>query len=233
MGILVLLLYRHFGLISMGTLAGVQRDRVPVGEQAPPILGTSADGEPIAWRPGPDLRIPEREPCQAVLPHGRYLAMTVLRQALQVVAVTEGREDAAGRLREKFQLPGPCLAEGGSGAFSSYRVRVTPFGFVIGGDGRVRAKCLCNEANRLRELLSAGGMQEFAALVVADDPDGARRGVREAGRDRVRRQFPGRIGVDRAAPRTPARPGGEARRASRTAAARRSGGIERPCHAKR
>ncbi len=83
--------------------------------------------------------------------------MTVPPKALQVVAVTEGREEAAGRLREKFQLPVPCLAEGGSGAFSSYRVRVTPFGFVIGEDGRVPAKGLCNDANRLRELLSAAG----------------------------------------------------------------------------
>jgi len=130
MGILVLLLYRHFGLVSMGTLEGVQRDGVPVGEQAPPVPGISADGEPVTWRPGPEPALlifasPECEPCQAVLPHVRRLAMTVPRQALQVVAVTEGRDDDARRLRDKFELPVPCLAEGGSGAFSSYRVRVT------------------------------------------------------------------------------------------------------------
>ncbi len=199
LGILVLLLYRHFGLVSMGTLEGVQRDGVPVGEQAPAVLGTSADGEPVTWRPGPEPTLlifasPECEPCQAVLPHVRRLAMTVPRHVLQVVAVTEGREDAAVRLREKFQLPVPCLAEGAGGAFSSYRVRVTPFGFVIGGDGRVRAKGLCNQANRLRDLFSAAGMEELAGMAVVDDLDGPQHGVREVhepGYDRGEREEEG------------------------------------------
>lgn len=198
MGILVLLLYRHFGLSSMGTLEGVQRDGVPVGEQVPPVFGTSAEGESVTWRPGPEPALlifasPECEPCQAVLPHVRQLALTVPRQALQVVAVTEGREESAGRLREKFQLPVPCLAEGAGGVFSSYRVRVTPFGFVIGEDGRVRAKGLCNDARRLRELLSAAGMNEVAAMVVADDSDGAdaRRSANEFGYERIDREEKG------------------------------------------
>jgi thiol-disulfide isomerase/thioredoxin len=197
MGILVLLLYRHFGLISMGTLEGVQRDGVPVGEQVPPVFGTSAEGESVTWRPGPEPALlifasPECEPCEAVLPHVRRLAMTVPRQALQVVAVTEGREDAAGRLREKFQLPVPCLAEGGGGAFSSYRVRVTPFGFVIGEDGRVRAKGLCNDATRLRDLLSTAGMSTVAGMVMVDDLKAdVRRSVHEPGYDRVEREEKG------------------------------------------
>jgi len=65
---------------------------------------------------------------------------------------------------------------------------------VIGEDGRVRAKGLCNEAARLRELLSAAGMNELAGMVAADDSDGARRGVREVrepGYDRAEREEKG------------------------------------------
>jgi len=62
----------------------------------------------------------------------------------------------------------PCLAEDGSGAFSRYRVRVTPFAFVLSEDGRVVAKGLCNSAARLRALLLAGGLLEAARAVAAE-----------------------------------------------------------------
>jgi hypothetical protein len=44
LGMLVLLLYRHFGLMSMGTVEGIQRDGLAVGEVAPPIIGSAPDG---------------------------------------------------------------------------------------------------------------------------------------------------------------------------------------------
>ncbi len=36
MGVLVLLLYRHFGMMSLGTLEGVQRDGLPIGSARAP-----------------------------------------------------------------------------------------------------------------------------------------------------------------------------------------------------
>jgi hypothetical protein len=60
------------------------------------------------------------------------------------------------------------LAEDGSGAFSRYRVRVTPFGFVIGGDGRILAKGLCGDRARLRGLLEAADMGDIAGALPAD-----------------------------------------------------------------
>ena len=44
--VLVLLLYRHFGPVAMGTVEGIQRDGLPLGDVAPPIVGSSpARGE--------------------------------------------------------------------------------------------------------------------------------------------------------------------------------------------
>jgi hypothetical protein len=39
---------------------------------------------------------------------------------------------------------------------------VTPFAFVIGSDGQVLAKGLCNGATRLSDLLKAGGLEAAA-----------------------------------------------------------------------
>ena len=40
-GVLVLLLYRHFGVMSLGTLEGVQRDGLPIG--------SVAEADAVAW----------------------------------------------------------------------------------------------------------------------------------------------------------------------------------------
>lgn len=39
-----------------------------------------------------------------------------------------------------------------------YRVRVTPFAFMVGDDGRILAKGLCDSVSNLGSLLDAGGI---------------------------------------------------------------------------
>jgi thiol-disulfide isomerase/thioredoxin len=181
--ILVLLLYRHFGFISMGSLEGVQRDGLAVGERAPTITGSAPDGTERRWQPGelPSFVIfaaPECEPCATVLPHIGRLAR-VGDGSVRMLAVAEGRQESAQRLVEKFALPFECIAEGGYGAFSGYRVRVTPFAFVLNEDGRVVAKGLCNSTSRLRELLTAADLSDLAAHVPVDREETASRETRE------------------------------------------------------
>src|SRR5438552_2473824 len=72
--VLVLLLYRHFGLMSLGTLEGVQRDGLAIGAQAPDVVGVRPDGTDMTWS-APVRRAsfllfaaPDCEPCKAVLP---------------------------------------------------------------------------------------------------------------------------------------------------------------------
>jgi hypothetical protein len=67
----------------------------------------------------------------------------------------------------RYNPPFATLAEDGSGAFGRFRVRVTPFGFVVGPDGRVLSKGLCGDAARLGNLLHAAGLEGAAAVVQA------------------------------------------------------------------
>ena len=169
-GVLVLLLYRHFGVMSLGTLEGVQRDGLPIGAVAPQISGVTAAGQDTSWQPKhgqPQLLLfaaPDCEPCATVLPHVERLAQAV-NGNLGIAAVVPGPRDEVARFVERYRPSFPCLAEDGSGAFTRYRVRVTPFGFVIGADGRVLAKGLCGDQVRLRRLLEAADLPDIAQAV--------------------------------------------------------------------
>lgn len=172
LGGLLLLLYRHFGMMSLGTLEGVQRDGLPVGAEAPPISGITATGADDGWDPGrgrPELVVfasPDCEPCKTVLPAVNRLA-TAAGNRLGVTAIVPGPQESVERLVAQYDPPYLCIAEDGSGAFNRFRVRVTPFAFVIGKDGRVLAKGLCNDPVRLRELLAAGGLEAESRMIGA------------------------------------------------------------------
>jgi peroxiredoxin len=170
-GLLIFLLYRHFGLAALGTLEGVQRDGLQVGEVAPAITGVTADGTTTTWAPGQgrnDLLVfasANCGPCAAVLPTVNHLSKATNGHRIGVTAIVAGQQEDAAALARKFAVQFPCLAEAGSGAADRYRVRVTPFAFVIGTDGRILAKGLCSDAERLRELLVAGGVDDAASLI--------------------------------------------------------------------
>jgi methylamine dehydrogenase accessory protein MauD len=170
LGVLVLLLYRHFGLMAMSGVEGIRRDGLALGEVAPAIRGSAADGHEETWEPGraPSFVIfaaPDCEPCAEVLPHVAQLASGANGIPLRMLAVADGRQESAERMLEKYELPFDCLAEGAGGAFKAYRVRVTPFAFVLDEDGRVLAKGLCNSVSTLRGLFTEAGLTELAALV--------------------------------------------------------------------
>jgi thiol-disulfide isomerase/thioredoxin len=164
LSILLLLVYRHFGMMALGTIQGVQRDGIPIGESAPDITATTPSGRELVLKPGsegPSLVLfasPECEPCAVVLP---YLNNFVGRaSAPELMTVVPGPAAVAERMGADHKLIYECYAEDGSGAFDAYRVRVTPFAFVVGSDGRVLAKGLCSEPVMLRDLLAAAGIDK-------------------------------------------------------------------------
>lgn len=173
LAVLVVLMYRHFGMMSMGTLEGVQRDGLPLGTPAPTIGGIAADGTDKAWEPRtgrPQLLLfaaPDCEPCATVMPLVSKMATSPAGEGIDFTAVVPGPRAEVIRMAQLYDPPYLCFAEDGSGAFNRFRVRVTPFGFVIGADGRVLSKGLCGDASRLKELFNAAGLSELANSVPA------------------------------------------------------------------
>lgn len=173
--VLVLLLYRHFGLMAMDSLPGVQRDGLPVGEEAPEIDVITPEGRLVHVTPGesaPTLLLfaaPHCAPCKEVAPYvSRLHALSAVRHGLDVVVIARGGADVATTLSESFGGSTPAFGDNGNGFFDDYRVRVTPFAFVVDLERRVRAKGLCGDARRLRELLAGAGMEDAAACIEDD-----------------------------------------------------------------
>jgi peroxiredoxin len=163
MGVLLLLLYRHFGMMALGTAEGVQRDGLAIGEIAPEIELISSIGQPIVWRPPEDFALlffgaPNCAPCASVLPDLKRLLED--RPALATTMVVAGDADGAALMADKYQLSFPCLADPLGSARKAYRVRVSPFAFVIGQGKRVLAKGLASDVYRVRDLLVAAGLDD-------------------------------------------------------------------------
>ena len=93
--LLLLLVYRHFGLMALSTAEGVYRDGLPVGVVAPTIRGMTAQSAITEWRPLAGYQhllvfiSPDRGPCVKMIP-----ALIQLAEANDRVHVT-------------FIVPGP------------------------------------------------------------------------------------------------------------------------------
>jgi hypothetical protein len=160
-GVLLLLIYRHFGMISLGTVEGVQRDGLAVGELAPTMTGVTAEREPFEWTPQPGHAYllafvsPTCGPCAIILP--ALLQLAVVSREVEVLLIVDGPYERLDRLIEQFHPPAPviCLAEEQSRIYLTYQVRISPFAFAIGKDGRIYGKGLCDTTARLHSLLEA------------------------------------------------------------------------------
>lgn len=172
MAVLVLLLYRHFGLISMGTLDGVQRDGLAVGQRAPAIMGVDALGVETQWQTTPGRRhlllfaSNDCAPCARVIPYVERLSANARgTDGLSVVAIVPGPSSEAARFHEKFSVSFQCIADNGRDASGLYRVRVTPFAFIVGDNGLVLSKGLCSDPSKLHHLLLSSGLTRTDSVV--------------------------------------------------------------------
>jgi thiol-disulfide isomerase/thioredoxin len=168
----VFVLYRHFGLMALGTAEGVERDGLKIGEVAPTLSAVTPEGATINWTPSPErsallfFGAPDCGPCEEVLPFVSRLAHSLPANGdLEVVTVVIGTKENADEFARMYDLPSLTLAEDGSGASDVYHVRVTPFAFVIGADRRILSKGLCSDPMRLRRVLDLGGLENEAAVL--------------------------------------------------------------------
>lgn len=173
MAVLVLLLYRHFGVMALGTLDGIQRDGLPIGDAAIPAIVVDAADQPVTWSPKPGrstlllFASTGCEPCLEVLPYVRALAEAAHERqlAFDVVTISPGPVDEARDMTAQFGGPLTAYAENAGGAYSAWKVRGTPFAFVVDEYGKVAAKGLANTPVRLGEIVSAAGLEPVAALL--------------------------------------------------------------------
>jgi len=149
MGVLILLLYRQLGIMYLGSAEGVSRDGLNKGTQAPDFSLTDQYGNLqrlINYRGRPTLLLfgsPHCSPCRTLLPQLHdwanahpdvgvlWLNAASPEESLKFVSDTGATIPVA-----------PYPPEGN--LLDTYKVRVTPFSFLLDENGVIRAKGLVN-----------------------------------------------------------------------------------------
>lgn len=159
MAVLLLLVYRHFGLIAVSTGEGHDRDGLPLGRAAPSISGVNRDNTRLEWTPSRGrhtllvFALPGCEPCEQIAAYLGPLGRKTQQLPFDLVVAATGRGDAVQALEQSVGAGVECIGDDGSGAMRNYEVKVTPFAFVLDIDGKIVAKGNCSTAARLRQLL--------------------------------------------------------------------------------
>jgi methylamine dehydrogenase accessory protein MauD len=147
--LLVFLLYRQLGVMYLGSAEGVSRDGLDRGAKAPDFSVTDQYGELhrlINYRGKPAVLLfgsPHCSPCRILLPQLHDWAKGHPEVGVLWLNAASPEESLKFVSDTGASLPiAPYPPE--ANLMDSYRVRVTPFMFLLDEDGVVRAKGLVN-----------------------------------------------------------------------------------------
>jgi thiol-disulfide isomerase/thioredoxin len=173
LAVMVLLLYRHFGVIAIDSADGHARDGIAVGSRAPSSTlsdyGTSRlDLADVSKKSASILLFASAScgPCQGILPYFDRLAQAY-RDSFHVAAITPSGDQA------ELRALAPTLdvvVDTDSEISAAFGVKVSPFAFVIDSRGVVQSKGLVSEVGHVRRLLRQGGYSRVAEDAFPEQP---------------------------------------------------------------
>jgi methylamine dehydrogenase accessory protein MauD len=166
MVVLVILLYRQFGLLYLGSGARVRLQGVQVGGNAPePLRAVDSRGEEFSldWTaPGPDratlllLTAPECPLAEALVPELNEFSES-WATAVDVLLVDRALPDGAPLRRLPVEPTWRYAFSPGSVVHRAFDIDVSPYAYVIGSDGTVRARDIVNDTRALAALITGAG----------------------------------------------------------------------------
>jgi methylamine dehydrogenase accessory protein MauD len=157
-GVVIFVLLRQLGLMYLGTAQGVARDGIAAGERAPEFTVSGLDGAHVSLerlRGLPALLVfasPSCVPCRGLIPDLNAFAHEH-GDELRVLFLCRGSLDEARRFSDELHVQVPVAAHPDETLPDSFKARVTPFAFLLDGEGVVRAKGLANNRSHLDMLL--------------------------------------------------------------------------------
>ncbi len=164
LAVLVFVLYRQLGMMYLGSAEGVSRDGLERGTIAPDFDITDQYGKRqrlLDYRGRPVVLLfgsPHCTPCRILMPQLQDWARAHPEASVVWLNAASPEESRHFVADTQATIPvAPYPPEGN--LMDSYKVRVTPFSFLLDEDGVIRAKGLCNTKGVLdifyRELKSA------------------------------------------------------------------------------
>ncbi|HST04252.1 MAG TPA: TlpA disulfide reductase family protein [Chloroflexia bacterium] len=175
--VLVLLLYRQLGIMYLGSAEGVSRDGLARGSAAPDFALTDQYGHPqrlAAYRGKPTALIfgsPNCGPCRLLIPQLHEWAKKHPDMNVLWLNAATPEESARFVADVGATIPvAPYSPE--TKLLDTYKVRVTPFLFMLDDGGVIRAKGLVNNKSGLdlyyREM-KTGKFEEAAEDETEDE----------------------------------------------------------------
>ncbi len=157
-GAVILVLLRQLGLMYLGSAQGVARDGLAPGERAPEFTLPDLTGRLVSladFRGRPLLLIfgsTACAPCRGLIPDLNVFARERAAE-LQALYLSRGELEETRRFIDELDVRVPVAIHTDHELPDKYKARVTPFAFVIDGEGIVRAKGLANNGDHLEQLL--------------------------------------------------------------------------------
>lgn len=159
-GLVIFVLMRQLGIIYLGTAQGVGRDGIAAGQRAPDFtLPDLAGGlRSLAAFRGRSLLLvfgsTSCAPCRGLVPDLNAFAQTHAAD-LDALFAIRGTPSETQRFVDDLGLHVPVGIYDDEELPEKYKARVTPFAFIIDGEGIVRSKGLANNRAHLDMLLNA------------------------------------------------------------------------------
>jgi methylamine dehydrogenase accessory protein MauD len=155
LGVLVLLLYRQLGIMYLGTAEGVSRDGLARGTRAPDFNLTDQYGQPqrlSSYRGTTPVLLlfgsPHCSPCRILLPQLHDWARQ--HSDIKVLWLNSASPEESRRFVEETGATLPVAPyTPDDNLLDKYKVRVTPFLFIVDDNGVIRAKGLVNSKGGL------------------------------------------------------------------------------------
>lgn len=185
---LVILLYRQFGLLYIGSRGRIDLTGLAVGAQAPQKMElVDSQGSALSWpwdRGRPDSQTimifgaPSCPLCERLLAQLADFG-SIWRDIADVIFVDQGPPRESARARECLGSQSWTYAFSPDGSLHhAFDVEAYPFAFVINSRGSVTARGLVNDTDHLERLLSDGATRagfEEALLEAAANAHGGPR----------------------------------------------------------
>ncbi len=152
-GLLILLLYRQLGILYLGSASGVSRDGLAVGTTAPDFALPDTAGRMLSLSAlrGRNVLLlfgsPHCDPCRRLLPGLQDFAAGAGRD-FEVLWLNQATPEESAQFQAETGVTLPVLSYR-EGLNDNYRVRVTPFLFMIDAAGVIKAKGLVNTKHQL------------------------------------------------------------------------------------
>lgn len=163
-GVAIFVLLRQLGIMYLGTAQGIARDGLAAGDRAPEFTLPALSGGTVTLPDFHGLRLlivfgsASCAPCRALIPDLNAFAQEK-RDELHVLFLCRGGLDEARRFAEELDVQVPVAVHPDDSLPDQFRARVTPFAFLLDGEGIVRAKGLANNRSHLDMLLEMAGKE--------------------------------------------------------------------------